>query len=106
MKIVKTFYAHLIDISVISSHLDKLDFEPEQKEHLSSLAHSSIHHSIINTVMSELSEEERETFLRHLSNEDHQSIWQLFETRTKLIEEKIKQTFQSLSQEILHDLGQ
>jgi hypothetical protein len=100
----KRFYSHLIDIESINLSLYLLDLNERQKQELMLIVESNIHHVVIDTVMSELSEEDKKKFLSHLAAEKHEEIWSLLEGKIKNIEEKIKQAVQVLKQELHKDI--
>lgn len=100
----KQFYTHLVDIESIVVELDKLDLTDKQKLHLTTLIDSTLHHHILDTVLSELSEEDKHIFLEHLSKRDHEKIWELLNSKVDRIEDKIKQAADELKQEIHKDI--
>lgn len=97
------FYSHLVSLDSISSDLDALDLTKEEKKHLMELAHSNLHHAIIDTILSELSQNDKKTFLRHLAMDDHKKIWNHLSEKVKKIEEKITKTADDLKEELRKD---
>lgn len=95
------FYTHLIKIESIIIELDKLDLSKEQKIHLTSLIDSSLHHAILDTVLSQLSPVDKRIFLSHLKEGKHDKIWQFLNERIDSVEEKIKKAVDDLKS-ILH----
>lgn len=98
------FYTHLIEIESIIIELDKLDLSQEQKIHLTSLIDSSLHHTILDAVLSELSDSDKRVFLNNLKEDDHSKIWKFLNEKVDNIEEKIKKTADDLKSEIHQDL--
>lgn len=98
------FYTHLIEIESVTSELDKLDLSQEQKIHLTGLIDSSLHHTILDAVLSELSDSEKKVFLNHLKEDDHSKIWKFLNEKVDNIEEKIKRAAGDLKSEIYKDL--
>lgn len=98
------FYSHLIEIESIIVELDKLDLSKEQKLHLTGLIDSSLHHTILDVVLSELSLGDKRVFLNHLQEDDHDKIWQLLNEKVDNIEEKIKKTADDLKSQLQKDL--
>ena len=71
---MKYFFSHLIEIESIIIELDKLDLSKEQKIHLTSLIDSSLHHTVLDAVLSELSDQDKRVFLNHLQEDNHNKI--------------------------------
>ena len=61
----KHFYTHIIDTSTLSLELGDMDLTPEERMHLVSLMDSNIHHTVLDLVLSELSESDKKIFLLH-----------------------------------------
>lgn len=101
---MKQFYSHLIEIESIAVELDKLDLSHEQKVHLAGLTDSSLHHTILDAVLSELSVSDKKIFLNHLKEGDHGKIWQFLNEKIDKVEEKIKKAADSLKLELHKDL--
>lgn len=99
---MKYFYSHLIEIESLIIELDKMSLSDEEKMHLSNLLDSSLHHTILDAVLSQLSDEDKGRFLNHLEKDDHIKIWQFLKKRVDNIEDKIKKAADSLMEE-LHD---
>lgn len=98
------FYSHLIEIESIVVELDKLDLSEEQKIHLTGLIDSSLHHTILDAVLSELSPENKRVFLNHLREDDHDQVWKFLNEKVDNIEGKIKKAAQDLKMELHNDL--
>lgn len=100
----KHFYSHLIDTESIYLSLYILDLNEKERQELMKIVESSVHHVIIDTIMSELSEEDKKIFLTHLASEKHDKLWKLLQEKTKNIEEKIKQAVFELKRELHKDI--
>lgn len=98
------FYSHLIEIESIVVELDRMDLTKEQKAHLASLIDSSLHHSVLDAVLSQLSPQDKKVFLNHLKESDHGKIWQFLNEKVDNIEEKIKKAADDLKAEMRKDL--
>lgn len=98
------FYSQLIEIESIMVELDKLDLSVEQKHHLATLVDSSLHHVVLDAILSQLNEEDKRVFLQHISENDHEKIWKFLNEKTDNIEEKIKNAAEDLKKELLKDL--
>lgn len=100
----KYFYTHIIDTSTLSLDLGNMNMSPEERLHLISLIDSNIHHAVLNLILSELSPEDKKTFLHHLASEDHDKVWKLLNEKIKDVEKKIKKTAEDLKQELHKDI--
>lgn len=100
----KYFYSHLIEIDSLVIELNKMDLSDEEKNHLILLTESSLYHAILETILSELSDEDKKIFLKHLVNEDHDKIWQLLNKKVIDIENKIKKTANDLKIQLHEDI--
>lgn len=98
------FYSHLIEIESIIVELDKLDLSKEQKHHLADLIDSSLHHTVLDAVLSELSPADKRVFINHLRENDHGKIWKFLNEKLENIEEKIKKAADGLKEELHKDL--
>jgi hypothetical protein len=100
----KQFYSHLVTIDSIALELERLDMSEQERSHLLVLVDSTLHHTITQAVLDELSSEEKKVFLDHVQKGEHDKVWQLFDTRTKKIEEKIKVISEELKKELSKDI--
>lgn len=100
----KYFYTHIIDTSTLSLELGDMDLTQQERAHLISLIDSSIHHEILDLILSELNPEDKKTFLTHLASEDHDKVWKFLNEKVENIEEKIKKTAEDLKQELHKDI--
>lgn len=98
------FYTHLIEIESVTAEIDKLELSTNERKHLAELVDSAIHHSVLNAIMSELSETDKKAFLYCLQEDDHQKVWQFLLNKTNNIEEKIKKAANELKVELHKDL--
>ncbi|OGE19049.1 hypothetical protein A3D83_00100 [Candidatus Daviesbacteria bacterium RIFCSPHIGHO2_02_FULL_41_10] len=101
---MKYFYTHLIEIESIIVELDKLDLSDDQRIHLTGLIDSSLHHTILDAVLSELKPVDKRIFLTHLQENDHSKIWKFLNEKVENIEDKIKKTAGDLKEELKKDL--
>lgn len=98
------FYSHLIDTSTLSLELGDMNLTQEERVELIGLLDSNLHQVVLDAILSELSEDDKKIFLKHLHANDHDKIWQHLKAKTKNIEEKIKKTAEDLKKELHKDI--
>ncbi len=103
---MKHFYSDIIEIETLIVELDTLDISPQQKQHLIKIAQDTIHHTILDIILSELSEEDKKVFLENHAENDHDKIWVHLKEKIANIETKIKFTADMLKKELHEDLKQ
>lgn len=100
----KYFYTHIVSTDSLVVRLKELNLKEEEYAHLLSLIESNLHHSILDAILSELSEEDKKLFLQELSSDDHEAIWNFLQKRIEKIEEKIEKTAEELQKELHNDI--
>jgi hypothetical protein len=100
----KQFYSQLIETDSLTQALQVLDLKDDEHKHLEMLIESTIHHEIIDAILSELSEEDKKIFLKHLASDNHEKIWEHLMNKVDSIEEKIKKSAHDLKQELHKDI--
>lgn len=101
---MKQWYAHLIEIESIIVELEKLDLSREEKLHLTHLVDSSLHHTILDAVFSQLKEEDKRALISHLKEGNHNKIWKFLNEKVAGVEDKIKKAAEDLKKELHKDL--
>lgn len=101
---MRQFYTHLIEMESLIVELDNIGLTDAQKVHLTSLIDSSLHHTILDAILSQLKDGEKIIFLNHLKENDHGKIWQFLNSRIDNIEDKIKKTAKELKDELHEDI--
>lgn len=100
----KHFYSHLIELESLTVELDSVGLSEHERIQLAQLVDSSLHHTILEAIFAELSEEEKLRFLDHLASDDHNKIWEHLNEKTENIEDKIKQAAESLKEQLHKDI--
>jgi hypothetical protein len=100
----KFFYSHLVETSEISLKLGKMNLSNDEKVHLAGLIEANIHSEIVAGVLSELSEEDKKTFLKDLISENHEKTWEHLNKKINKMEEKIKTIIINTKAEFLKDI--
>lgn len=100
----KHFYSHVVETSSLSLALGEMDLSQEERKHLIELAQDNLHHAILDVVLSELSDKDKQKFLLLLSQDDQEKIWKLLTQRIDHVEDKIKKTANELKKELHKDI--
>lgn len=101
---MKQFYAHLVEVESIIVELDKMDLSTEEKLQLAYLIDSSLHHTVLDAILSELSEEDKKILLKFIHQDDHDKIWQFLNEKVDNIENKIKKAAEDLKKQLHEDI--
>lgn len=101
---MKQFWNHLVEIESIIIELDELNLSKQEKHHLASLVDSTLHHTILDAILSKLSETDKRVFLKYVHDDDHEKIWQFLNEKIDNIEDKIKKAADGLKMELKKDL--
>jgi hypothetical protein len=102
----KQFYSHIINIESLVAHLETLTLSDAEKAELLSIIDSHIHHTILDLILSELSEEEKKVFLMHMTDEQHDKVWELINNKVDNIEDKIKNAVDDVKTELQKDIDE
>lgn len=100
----KHFYSHLIEIDTVYTSLDTLDLTQQEKHELVTIVETSVHHIVLDTVLSELSETDKKKFLAHVATENHTDVWELLKEKVHQVEDKIKQAVEELKANLHEDI--
>lgn len=98
------FYSRLIKTDSLVEALNELELTDEQRSHLLGIVESSLHHAILDAILSELSEEDKKVFLDYVTQNNDEKIWNFLNGKIEGIEEKILQTAESLKKELHEDI--
>lgn len=100
----KHFYSQLINNEALYIELEQLDLEPDEREDLLKLVEANLHHAILEAVLDELSEADKQIFLEHVAHDRHDKVWEHLKSRIDQIETKIKATADSLMEDLYKDI--
>ena len=100
----KHFYSEVIETSSLTVALGEMDLSQEERKHLIELAQENLHHAILDVVLSQLSEKDKQEFLKLLAEDDQKKIWKLLTKNIDHIEEKIKKTAEELKRQLHKDI--
>lgn len=98
------FYSHLISFDLIQQNLESLELTHKEKKKLLELAHTNLHHEILDAILSELSEKDKKIFLSYLGAGQNKKIWQHLNSNIEAVEEKIKKVAENLKKELKADI--
>lgn len=98
---MRYFYSYLIEVESLIGALDEFNLEEDHKQNLAALIDSSLHYTVLDAILSELSAEDKKSFLKRLS-EDPESLelMDFLNSRVDKIEEKIKSSAKQLKEEL------
>lgn len=100
----KYFYSSLVETTQISLELGEIDLSPDERVHLISLIDANMHSVVVNTVLSNLSKEEKRVFLKNLVSQNHEQTWKHLKDNVSEIEVKIKSSIEDLKKELIDDI--
>ncbi len=100
----KHFFDHLVEVDELHISLDSLDMTDEQKEEVKELMSESIYHTVLEAILSELSDEDKKVFLMHLVTDDHGKIWEFVNGKVENIEDKIVKAAADIKSELHADI--
>jgi len=101
---IRHFYTHIVETETVSLELDALDLKSHEKEHLERLVEAQIHHVVVDTVLTELSDADKKTFLEQMHTKNYDKLWKLLNAKIDKAEEKIKKAAQDITKELLKDI--
>lgn len=101
---MKYFYSHLIEIEETVAKLDQLGLSEAEKLHLTQFLDSSLHHKILDAILSELSDQDKRIFIHHVLEGDHDKIWKFLNQKIDKVADKIKKAAEDLKKELHQDL--
>lgn len=101
---VKHFYSFIVETETLFLEIDSLEISDHEKSHLKSLAESHIHHTVIDTILSELEGEDKKQFIAHLNTKNHEDLWNFLHSKIVDVEDKIKIAARVIHHELLKDV--
>jgi hypothetical protein len=100
----KHFYSDIVSNEGLQLELDGLDLEDYEKEELLTMVDANLHHAILEAILDELSEDDKQLFLEHIGHGNHDKVWEHLRGRIENIESKIQTTANSLMEELYKDI--
>jgi len=100
----KHFYSHLIQVDSIYIQLDLMDLTRAERQELMMLIESNIHHAVMDTVLSYLKEDDKKTFLSHVTQKKHEQLWEFLSKKIIRAEKKIQSVVDKLKRQMHLDI--
>ncbi len=100
----KHFYSHIIETSNLTLEIAELSVDSKERVHLLSLAEANIHSTIVSSVLDNLPEEDKKTFLKNVAVDNHDQTWQHLNSKIKDVENLVKKTASKAIAELLNDI--
>jgi len=100
----KHFYSHIVHLDDIYYELDGLDLKKDEKHHLTLIVNSTVHHTVIDTVLSELHEDDKKIFLDHLHKDRHNDLYDMVRHSVADVEYKILLAIEDLKKSLLEEI--
>lgn len=101
---MKHFYSHIVETRSLQIELEQMDLSEEEKTHLLSIVESSLHHTILDAILSELSENDKRMFLQYVAEDNHDKIWNFLKVKVEGIEDKIQKAADDLKLKLHKDI--
>jgi len=102
---MKFFYKRLVKIDEFDTIFEKHELALKEKEELVLMVKDTIHHRVVETVLTHLPEENHKEFLKTFTKKPHdEGILDVLKEKIEDIEEKIKKAVENVKTEILADL--
>lgn len=101
---MKHFYSHIVDLDDLHRELDVLEISEHERVHLHGIIESSLHHVVMDAVLSELHDGLKETFLIHVSYDNHDAAWKLLQQSLGDPEETIRIAIDTLKEDLKEDI--
>lgn len=103
----KIFYDHLVDVEEITRGLKKYVLQKEEYDELLQIADETLHHHVLNVILTHLPKEKHEIFLENFYAAPHDPKLLDFLKNEGLveIESKIQSEVKKVKEEILAEIG-
>lgn len=98
------FYSQIVSFEEVLVELDTLDLSADERHHLGKLVDSNLHHTVLDAILAELSDEDKERFLRLINTDQHDQIWEHLNGKVDNIEDKIKKAAAEITSQMHKDI--
>ncbi len=100
----KNFFDHIVEVDTLHVHIESMDMEPHEKDDIKRIVNDSLYHTILDAILSELSEEDKKVFLSHVVEDNHDKIWGLLNDKIENVEIKIKSAAEVVKKELHEEI--
>lgn len=101
------FYSHLVEIESVTISLEELELNEKQKKDLAVLIDSTIHQTVLDAIMSKLSDADKLAFAEKVKvNPKDSRIMEFVNGKIDNIEEEIKLSVEQLKEELHKDINE
>lgn len=98
---MKIWYQKIITIEPILAELNEMDLSEEERAHLSELLDSSLHHAILDEILSNLKEEDKKLFLKMMQEDpENEKLVEFLNNKIDHIDDRIKKVADDLVAEM------
>lgn len=98
------FYMYLVPLDSLVTELEQLDMSDEERTELLTIIHSHLHYTVIDIVLTHLSNEDKKHFLEYAEQDNHEKTWSFLKEKMNDAEEKIKEAAEGVKNELLEDI--
>ena len=104
-KNMRFFYHKIIVIEEIVEDLHQMDFSVEEKNHLANLVDTSLHHVILDEILSNLKDNDKRAFLKMISEDpESEKLCEFLNGKIDGVDKKIKKVADDLIKEMKKDI--
>lgn len=98
---MKVWYQKIITIEPILQELNDMNLSDEERAHLSQLLDSSLHHAILDEILSNLKEEDKKLFLKMLHEDpENEKLVKFLNEKIDHIDDRVKKVADDLVAEM------
>ncbi len=102
---MKYFYTKYLILEEFLEEFHKLDLSDKERNNLASLVDSSLHHAILDEILSNLKNEDKKLFINLLKQDpSSEKLMEFLKGKVEGIEEKIKKVSSELIKEMHEDV--
>lgn len=101
---MKYLFEEIIQIKTVHLKLNEMDLADQEKEELLEIMKSTVHHKVIDLILSELTDEEKEIFLEGVSTgqmDKNKQYLSVLKDRINNLEAKIKEKVKEAEAELI-----
>lgn len=100
------FYTHLLDITTIHAHFDRLHIVGNERRELLEIAHMTIHHAVVGGILDVLKDPQKKNMIVLIEqNAPHEHIWTLLRAHVPDPEHTVQQLIGSVIDHLCEDVA-